>query len=75
MVRRERQEARKKGTPSARRYESLNTPTFEMYSHGKYDRFRVWTLDANCLHRPYKDILADITACIVDQGAELAVDA
>jgi adenylate kinase family enzyme len=74
-IRRERQEARKKGTPSARRYKRLNTPTFEIYSHGDYDRFRVWTLDENCSHRSYKDILADITACIADQGAELAVDA
>jgi hypothetical protein len=75
MVRRERQEARKKGTPSASRYQRLNNPTFEMYSHGEYDRFRVWTLDANCSHRPYKDILADISARIADQGTELAVDA
>ncbi len=75
MVRRERQESRKKGTPLARRYKRLNTPTFEMYRHAEYDSFRVWTLDANCSHRPYKDILADIMACITDQGAELAVDA
>ena len=74
-VRRERQEERKKGPPSARRYQRLNNPTFEMYSHAAYDRYRVWTLDANCSHRSYEDILADITACIADQGAELALDA
>ena len=52
MVRRERQEAREKGTPSARRYKRLNKPTFEMYSRGEYERFRVKTLDADCSHRP-----------------------
>jgi hypothetical protein len=75
VVRRKRQEARKKGTPSARRYKRLNTPTFDRYSQGEYDDFRVWTLDANCSHLPYKDILADITACIADQGVELGMDA
>jgi hypothetical protein len=60
IVRRKRQEARKKGAPSMSRYQRLNHPTFEMYSRGDYDRFRVWTLDANCAHRPYNEILADI---------------
>ena len=75
MVRRERQEARGKGTPSARRYKRLNKPTFEMYSRGEYERFRVKTLYANCSHRQYEAILADIAERIADQGAELAADA
>jgi adenylate kinase family enzyme len=74
-VRRERQEARGKGRHSARRYRRLNKPTFEMYSSREYERFRVWTLDPNCSHGRYKDILADITARIADQGTKLVVDA
>ena len=75
MARRERQEARGKGTPSAIRYERLNKPTFDMYSRGVYERFRVKTFDANCSRRPYEAILADIAACTADQGIELAADA
>jgi hypothetical protein len=74
-ARRERQEARGKGTPSASRYERLNKPTFDMYSRGEYERFRVETLDANCSRRPYETVLADIAARIADQGTELTTDA
>jgi len=74
-IRRERQEASGKGTPSARRYERLNKPTFEMYSRGEYEHFRVDTFDANCLRRPYEAVLADIAARITNQGIELTADA
>lgn len=70
-ARRERQEARGKGTPSASRYERLNKPTFDLYARGDYDNFRVDTLDANGSRRPYEAVLADIEARLADQGTEL----
>ena len=70
-VRRKRQEKNKGTTPSRKRYDRKNEPTFEMYRRVEYDKFRVDALLADGSRPSAEELLALVLERLAKQGIQL----